>query len=417
MTAADDLAPQLTFDSPAAPWLQYRAICATEEVGMADTAWTDELLDELRETGDQPADAVVREIFENGQVGSVNALMKALVRNDGVPAGDLPPAVRRYLDETDGLPEWAEPETIAVGERFFAEHGPGCVMALACASLPACYAARKGVQVLHLTARLQSDPVRRIGETAQLVLDVMAPGGLSPGGGGVRDAQKVRLMHAAVRHLVAESEHWDPSWGVPINQEDLGGTLMTFSLVVLDALRRLGVSISADEHRAYFHAWNCAGHVMGLDPRLLSRDIAGAEAFWQRVQERQWAPSPEGQAMTKALVDVMEHATPGNLFDGFPSYIVRYLGGDELGDILGVRRQDWTKLFGGPLRQFARDSDAAVDRDPILAKVSAHFSRQLLEGFSWVVRGGQRAPFDIPQALADDWGIRTAAASFSARAN
>ena len=86
---------------------------------------------------------------------------------------------------------------------------------------------------------------------------------------------------------------------------------------------------------------------------------------------------------------------------------MRYLGGDELGDILGVRRQDWTKLLGGPLRRFARDSDAALDRDPILATVSAHFSRQLPEGFGWVARGGTRAPFDIPVALADRWGVRT----------
>jgi hypothetical protein len=317
--------------------------------------------------------------------------------------------VRRYLDATDDLPDWAEPETIAAGERFFAEHGPGCVMALACASLPACYAARKGVQVLHLTARLQSDPVRRIGETAQLVLDVMAPGGLSPGGGGVRDAQKVRLMHAAVRHLVADSEYWDPDWGLPINQEDLGGTLMTFSLVVLDALRRLGVSISEEERRAYFHAWNCVGHVLGIDARVLTSDIDAAEAFRRRVEARHWAPCPEGQAMTKALIEAMEHATPGTLFDGFPSYLVRYLGGDELGDILGVRRQDWTRLLGGPLRRFARDSDAAVDADPVLATVATHFSRQLLEGFSWTVRGGKRAPFDIPQALADRWQVRSAA--------
>ena len=96
-------------------------------------------------------------------------------------------------------------------------------MSLACASLPACYAARRGVQLLSLTARLQSDPVRRIGETAQLTLDGMAPGGLVPGGRGVRDAQKVRLMHAAVRHLVRDSDVYDPEWGVPINQEDSRG--------------------------------------------------------------------------------------------------------------------------------------------------------------------------------------------------
>lgn len=373
---------------------------------MAGTTWSDELLDELREAGDPPADAVIREIFEDDRVDAVNHLMKTLVRNDGVPPAQLPAAVRRYLDSTDDLPRWADPDRIATGERFFREHGPGCVMALACASLPACYASRKGVQVLHLTARLQTNPVRRIGETAQLTLDAMAPGGLAPGGSGVRDAQKVRLMHAAVRHLIGESDAWDPRWGLPVNQEDLAGTLLTFSIVVMDSLRKLGVSVSADEADAYCHAWNCVGHVLGIEQRLLVGGEDEGHALWRRIIDRQWAPSPEGQAMTDALIGAMENATPGTVFDGFPSYIVRYLGGDELGDILGVRRQTWTALFGGPLRHFARDSDAAVDADPLVARVAERFSKQLLEGIGWVARGGERAPFDIPQELAEEWGVR-----------
>jgi hypothetical protein len=381
---------------------------------MASTVWTDELLDELREIGDPPADAVVSEIFDEGQVESINHLMKTLVRNDGVPSKRLPRAVRRYLDTTDDLPQWADPERIAIGERFFGEHGPGCVMALACASLPACYAARNGVQVLHMTARLQSDPVRRIGETAQLTLDAMAPGGLAAGGAGVRDAQKVRLMHAAVRHLIGASDAWDPAWGVPVNQEDLGATLMTFSIVVMDSLRKLGITVSEEESDAYFHAWNCVGHVLGVDARLLADSVVEGRALSRRVIERQWAPCPEGQAMTQALIEAMEAFTPGSIFDGFPAYLVRHLGGDELGDLLGVRRQDWTRLLGGPLRMFAGDSDALIDHNPLLARIAEEFSRRLLEGFAWTVRGGERAPFDIPVELADRWGVRTA--GFSARA-
>ena len=45
-------------------------------------------------------------------------------------------------------------------------------------------------------------------------------------------------MHAAVRHLVRSSPRYDPEWGTPVNQEDLAGTLMTFSIVVLDALEQ-----------------------------------------------------------------------------------------------------------------------------------------------------------------------------------
>jgi hypothetical protein len=214
---------------------------------MARTRWTDEFLDEQREVGDPPADAVVAELFEDGEVDAVNRLMKTLVRNDGMPAKKLPRVVRGYLDATDDLPATADAERIALGQRFFGVHGPACVMALACASLPACYAMRRGVQVLSLTARLQTDPVRRVGEVAQMTMHVMAPGGLPPSGTGIRDAQKVRLMHAAVRHLALAGDEWDADWGTPINQEDLAFTLMTFSLSVLDAIEKLGTTISADE--------------------------------------------------------------------------------------------------------------------------------------------------------------------------
>lgn len=380
---------------------------------MAATRWTDELLDELREAGDERADTVVAKIFADAQVDAVNRLMKALVRNDDVPVRDLPRVVRTYLDSTDDLPSWADHDRIALGEAFFGEHGPGCVMALACASLPSCYAARKGVQVLHLTARLQTDPVRRIGETAQLTLDVMAPGGLSAGGSGVRDAQKVRLMHAAVRHLIGTNAAWDPAWGVPINQEDLGGTLLAFSIVVIDSLRKLGVTVSDEQADAYLHAWNCVGHVLGVDERLLAQDADDGRALYRKIIGRHWAPSPEGQEMTRALIEAMERATPGTMFDGFPSYLVRHLGGDQLGDILGVRRMDWTELLGGPLRLFAIGSDAVIDHDPFVGRIAGQFSRQLLEGFGWLARGGERAPFDIPQQLADEWGVRTAARALS----
>jgi len=369
--------------------------------------FTDAFLDEMRETGDPTADAVVRRIFATGKVDAVNALMKTLVRNDGVPAKKLPKAVRDYLDATDDLPPWADMERIEAGERFFAVHGPFCVLALACASLPACYAMRKGVQVLSMTARLQADPILRIGETAQMMLHAMAAGGLAPDGAGIRDAQKVRLMHAAVRHLVGRSDAWDPDWGVPVNQEDLAFTLMTFSVAALDSTAMLGRTFSDDDADAYFHCWSCIGHVMGVDARLMPATIDDSRELWDRIVERNWAPSPEGRAMTSALVGAMERAVPGTIFDGFPSYLVRHLGGDDLGDILGVRKRGWTSVLSTPLRLFARGTDLFGDANRAFESVAAHFSTQLLEAVGWVARSGERAPFDIPQELAERWNVRT----------
>ena len=68
-----------------------------------------------------------------------------------------------------------------------------------------------------------------------------AAGALDAGGAGIRSAQKVRLMHDAVRHLILE-HGWDPALGLPINQEDQLGTLLTFSAVILDGLRKLGLA-------------------------------------------------------------------------------------------------------------------------------------------------------------------------------
>jgi hypothetical protein len=122
---------------------------------------------------------------------------------------------------------------ISQGEDVFGEFGLHLVAALFCASLPECYAVAKGAHVLVFTARMSKHPFRRIVETAQFVIDVMSPDGLGEYGMGLRTAQKIRLMHAAIRHLCKTQADWNPDCGEPINQEDLAGTLMTFSTVAL----------------------------------------------------------------------------------------------------------------------------------------------------------------------------------------
>jgi hypothetical protein len=75
-------------------------------------------------------------------------------------------------------------------------------------------------------------------ETGQFLIDVLTVGGLDDEHGkGRRTIQRVRLMHAAVRHLIMarndqgappvcgdEPPLWHKDWGTPIGQEDLAGT-------------------------------------------------------------------------------------------------------------------------------------------------------------------------------------------------
>lgn len=372
---------------------------------MPATAWTDAQLDSMRGIGDPIADAVVADLFASGQVTAVNQLMRTLIDNDDVPAAALPGSVRDYLQQTAILPSWTDAQRIRRGEQVFWQYGSVIVTCLFCYGLPACYAARKGVQVLALTARLHSNTTRRIIETAQMMVDVMRPGGLARGGKGIRTVQKVRLMHAAVRHLIGKHDSWNPAWGAPINQEDLAGTLMAFSWIVVDGLRKLGYSLSDQDAEDFLYAWRVVGSLMGIRDEMLPADIRSAAALMQAIAARQYAACPEGQELTRDLMKMLQYHLPGNIFDPVPAALTRYLLGDAASDLLAIERHTLLSALALPMRLIGLKTDAALDRSPALRQLSTIFSRKLIESIVLVGRGGTRVSFDLPNDLRQTWGV------------
>jgi hypothetical protein len=69
----------------------------------------------------------------------------------------------------------------------------------------------------------------------------------------------VRLIHSAIRHFIG-SGVWDEALGRPINQEDMAITLLTFSVSVLDGLRRFKIREAPEREEAYLHHWKVIGH-------------------------------------------------------------------------------------------------------------------------------------------------------------
>src|SRR5580704_3310522 len=218
--------------------------------------WNDEMLDAMRLVGDPPADAAIAAIFAAGQEKAVQAFMTHQLINNAPLPSSLPAELQDFLEQ-NAEQQFADPACVEAAQSLFVDHGPEILMTLGCYALPDAYAARKGVKVLHQTAYLANRPNRRLFRTMQMVVDVMEPGGLGPHGRGIRTLQKVRLMHAAIRHelLHDKGNQWDASFGVPINQEDLAGTLLTFSFLAVDGLRKLGANISIEAAQAYLDAW------------------------------------------------------------------------------------------------------------------------------------------------------------------
>jgi uncharacterized protein (DUF2236 family) len=281
------------------------------------------------------------------------------------------------------------------------------MMLLCCYSLPSSYAAKKGVQVLHRTAYLAKRPNRRLFETAQFIVDVMSPGGLDPNGKGVRTAQKVRLMHAAIRHLILvdKTVPWPTEQlGVPINQEDLLGTLMTFTWLILDGLKRLGASLSAQDQQAYFETWLVVGNLMGIESGLMPRSLDEAKSTTALIEQRQVAESPQGREMMAALLGMMQSNLPP-YFRTTPACLIREFLPDNVATFLGVSshpfEEEMIRLTDDALRPLQRFITFESRRHALVRTFSIHLLRAMLK----VELDGQPARFELPDSLQEDWQI------------
>jgi hypothetical protein len=303
------------------------------------------LLDGLRQVGDPSADDVIGELARTQEIRAVNRVLRHLVGNDQPVPAELPPSIGRWLEATAGLPEWADSDRLERGCTVIIEHGPQACVALATASLVYCYAGYPGVKVLTFSHRMDQDLVRRVGETAQFVLTVMAPGSLRPEGGGIRRIQKVRLLHAAIRYLVANSGRWDVAAdGVPICQEDLVGTLVSFSWIIVDALRKLGVRVDDEEAENYHYRWRVIGEMLGIDPAVIPIDIAQAAELTEVIARRNHRASSAGVRMTRALFELHANSLPPG-FAGAAPAVTRYLLGDEVCELVDVPHTHWDKAI------------------------------------------------------------------------
>jgi hypothetical protein len=372
---------------------------------LSSGAWNPEFLSAMRQEADPLADQVVREIFDDGNQAAVDDVFAKIVRSDDpIPAG-LPPKALAYFERTSALPPWADLDKIALAQRLFTRAGWTTATALFCSALPQAYAARNGARVLLGTSGMTMHIERRIFETAQFIFDVLDEGAFGPAGRGVRAAQKVRLLHATIRHLTLRAAGWDvKAWGIPINQEDLAGTLMTFSCVILDAFDALRIDYTAEEGEAFLHAWTVVGHFMGVDERLLPRSVADGDALMERIRITQWQASPEGATLAKALVDMMQGHLPGRAFDGMPISMMRELAGDHCADLLGLPPAGWTSRIVHAAEEIA-GWFGREDHDSLVAHLLADASHKLMEGIVLAFREGKQTRFRVPSALKHAWSL------------
>jgi hypothetical protein len=365
------------------------------------TTWDDAFLDGLRTQADPPADSVIAGLFSGTQDAS--SAFRALVVQQHEVAD---PALTAFLEAPQDPPTWVDSDLVAAGQECFARWGSHVFTALYAAALPSAYACCRGVQVLGLTARLETDAKRRLNETAQFHLDVMEPGGLNADGRGFSDVRHVRLMHAAVRWLIHNDPRvtWDPAWGTPINQEDLLETLLTFTEIVFEVFDRTGIVYTEDDANAYLHTWSLIGHYLGIREELLPLVRSQTSVLMPIVRRRQFGPSESGRVLMAALLEQGTRLAPPGL-RGWPAATVRYYVGDATADLLQVPKADWTKNLFGPLADLSRRMSLEDLHRRFLQGLSEKIGFGMLSLAVRAERYGDRPPFAIPTSLATRWNI------------
>ncbi|AJF68273.1 oxygenase MpaB family protein [Streptomyces vietnamensis] len=365
---------------------------------------TDASMDALRRVGDELADATVATLFERGEVGTFNTLMR-YVSTAGAPLPDgLPDVAREYLHVTSAPPSWVDWAEMEKARLFFIDNNVHISTALSFASMPACYLVPHVAKLLSATHGLKY-PSKRMAETGQFTVHLMQPDAFEAGSRFIPAAQKVRLLHASIRHHLRRENRWDvEAAGVPICQEDMIGGQMFFSMLVLDSLHRLGIHMSSEGADAYYYAWRVVGAMLGVDQDAVPKTLEEARRFLDLYMIRHMGPSPEGVQLTRQLIDLYEEVVPGTFFDPIVSALIRYLVGDTCGDWLDVPRTPWDTVVKS-VPHLLGVLETIEDRSPLGAWALDRLGHltTVLE-LSSLTRG-RVMHYAIPEHLKKDYGV------------
>ncbi|XOV82416.1 MAG: oxygenase MpaB family protein [bacterium] len=399
--------------------------------------------------GDTELDSLVAEMAEElGGVQAMAHLFKHVHESRRLPLERLRVLKEQnlitqplidFFAQRDATPtlSWLDMNEVRTAGEFFRDRGLLTFSGLAFASLPACYCWSIEADVLTTTGRLSNTAniPRRIPETAQLVLDVGTMDAFEKGGVGITATRKIRLMHALIRYLLIRSpgsvsvdkDKGDmPPWdvdqcGVPISQEFLLATLLTFHFVILKSLRSMSVLVSEPEQRAYIHRWNLAGYFLGVNEDMLSRvsDYPSCEAELEKMMVAHRRPTQGGELLSQTLIkytqsNVIDAVTGGHLhpLTHIPCILTRYLCGPQTARCLGLHL-DWKDRvlylpFVGAVRMVGFLDNFTVFQW-LTRRLVAYATKHI-----WAFAESQGDPSDlahqrtvsVPDHLASNWKLR-----------
>ena len=287
---------------------------------------------------DDAADPLLAALLDGGQVPAVNTAFRNWINNgDALPSG-LPADLTAYLQQHNALPSWADPAKLSLAADFNRRMNLYLFVSYSLGSGMMSTVIPNEARNVYYSAG-GADMKARAAKTFTFGYDLSTLDAFLPTGHFVVTANKTRLVHAAVRHLLPQSNSWESVTAeqTPISQGDI---LVTFHSTGTYAHRNLvtwNVPMSAADEDAFLHSWQVALHLLGVQDQYIPQSWAAADAQAAQVLTPILAPTTEGVSLAHTLLDLMYQPTLG-LDTGLVNEFVRYLLSNEIGDWLGLPR-------------------------------------------------------------------------------
>lgn len=294
-----------------------------------------EELSKHRTLGDKEADEIIDQIIEQYGIASLRQLMPFLSDYQNLSFENQFPILQAFLSANASLPSFYDKKKLIRATDFYRENQQNIGLILGLYSLPYCYLGADGAKVLYMSERIKNDTYKRLTETGNFLKAVMNYDNWQSKR-VFAICLKVRLLHATIRYFTLHSKQWNMAWGYPINQEDMLGTNLAFSLVVLRGMEKLGYSVDKSYEDAYINTWNVIGFLLGVKKEIMPESYLEAVKIDKLIAERQFKESLEGQQLTASLMNVVRSFAPSEITANLLQSQSRMLLGEKYAKMLGI---------------------------------------------------------------------------------
>ena len=290
--------------------------------------------------GDPYADAAIAELLQL-RPPQIARYIHAGIERDLDTLGGAPAPVLEFFESLETPPAWVDQDAFVPGVQMFHRNSSEILGAFVGGTLVEGFSTNIA-KSFFITGRLREAGVRRLMQNNRHMLELFMPHGMERNGDGWRLSVRVRLVHAQIRHLLANSDDWDiAAWGTPLSAAHLGFAVAAFSARLVRHMRRLGCRFSNEEKDSFIAVWRYSGYLMGIPETILYRGEKDALELFEIGRLIEPEPDVESVVMANALIQsaplvigITDSGDRRNLV-GYVYKVSRALIGNDLADQLG----------------------------------------------------------------------------------